>query len=93
MDNIWKPKNGELVQLWDAFAIRTDDDARIKDHGRLAYIMRESKRTDTFICSQGKKRHLEHITEGDVFKCIMFGLDSREVAHVHIDNLRQPRGE
>ncbi len=92
--NVWRPKAGELIQIWDRVKLDPNDptDARIRDHGELAYIVRESKKTDTFTDDNGKSRVLTHIIGGDVFKCILFGPgDSIQTCHVHYENMRQPK--
>jgi hypothetical protein len=94
---IWRPKAGELIQIWDRVEMDHPDDpsatgSTIRDHGELAYIVRESKKTDEFTGYDGKKRFLAHITEGEVFKCIKFGPgDSVETIHVHLENMRHSK--
>jgi|TARA_R110000782_G_scaffold109924_2_gene199056 hypothetical protein len=84
-----KPKAGDLIQIWDRHAIRTGDNAKIADHGKCGYIMRESKRTDTFLDGKGDTKHLSHIVAGDVFKIILFENGGSNVIHVHQDNIRR----
>lgn len=84
-----KPKAGDLIQIWDRHAIRTGDNAKISDHGKCGYIMRESKRSDTFLDGKGDTKHLSRIVEGDVFKIILFEGGTSNVIHVHQDNIRR----
>ena len=86
--NVWRPKSGEYVQIWDFYAIRTKDEAKINDHGKFGYILGESKRTDTFLDEKGNTKHLSSIVEGDVFKVIVFDVSGPKTIHVHQDNLR-----
>lgn len=84
-----KPKAGDLIQVWDHYAIRTGDEVKISDHGKCGYIMRESKRSDTFLDGKGDTKYLSRIVEGDVFKVILFEGDASNVIHVHQDNIRR----
>ena len=89
--NVWRPKTGELIQIWDREEEEFDGVAEMENHGDLAYIVSESKKTDTFTDGNGDRRGLTHIKEGDVFKCILFGPgDSIQTCHVHYENMRQP---
>ena len=90
---LWRPKSGELVQVWDHYAIRTGDDAKISNHGDIGYIVGVSKRTDSFKDGKGQSRYLANIVEGDVFKVILFGDDNHSIIHVHQDNIRRPSNE
>ena len=82
-------KAGDLIQIWDFYAERTDDPAKISDHGKFGYIIGESKRTDTFLDGEGNTKHLTSIVEGDVFKIILFEGDTSNIIHVHKDNIRR----
>lgn len=84
-----KPKAGDLIQVWDYYAIRTGDNAKIADHGKHGYIIRESKQSDTFLDGKGDTKYLTRIVEGDVFKIILFEGDASNVIHVHKDNIRR----
>lgn len=86
--NVWRPKSGEYVQIWDSYAVRTKDEVKINDHGKFGYILRESKRGESFKDEQGKERFLSTIVEGDVFKVIVFDVSGPKTIHVHQDNLR-----
>ena len=90
---VWRPKTGELIQVWDHYAIRTGDDAKISNHGDIGYIIGESKRTDSFKDDTNTERFLANIVEGDVFKVILFKDDTSSVIHVHRDNIRRPNSE
>ena len=90
---LWRPKSGELVHVWDHYAIRTGDEAKISNHGDIGYIVGESKRTDSFKDGKGQSRYLTNIVEGDVFKVILFADDSHSIIHVHQDNIRRPSNE
>ena len=89
----WRPKTGEIIQVWDHYAIRTGDDAKISNHGDIGYIIGESKRTDSFKDDTNTKRFLANIVEGDVFKVILFGDDNHSIIHVHQDNIRRPSND
>ena len=89
MQDVRPAKPGDLIQIWDFYAIRTKDEAKISDHGKFGYIMGESKRTDTFLDGKGTTRHLSSIVEGDVFKVILFEGDTSNIIHVHKDNIRR----
>ena len=84
-----KPKAGDLIQVWDHYAIRTGDNAKITDHGKHGYIIRESKQSDTFLDGKGDTKYLTRIVEGDVFKVILFEDNGSNVIHVHQDNIRR----
>ena len=86
--NVWRPKSGEYVQIWDSYAERTNDKIKIADHGKFGYIVRESKSGESFLDGQGKERFLANIVEGDVFKVIVFDASNTKTVHVHRDNLR-----
>ena len=45
---VWRPRTGELIQVWDHYAERTKDEVKINNHGDLGYVIGESKRTDSF---------------------------------------------
>ena len=90
---VWRPKTGELIQVWDHYAIRTGDNAKISNHGDIGYIIGESKRTDSFKDDTNTERFLANIVEGDVFKVILFKDDTSSVIHVHRDNIRRPNSE
>lgn len=82
-------KAGDLIQVWDHYAERTEDSAKISDHGKFGYIVGASKRTDTFLDGEGNTKHLTSIVEGDVFKIILFEDDTSNIIHVHKDNIRR----
>ena len=84
-----KPKAGDLIQVWDHYAVRTGDEAKINDHGKHGYIIRESKQSDTFLYGKGDTKYLTRIVEGDVFKVILFEDNGSNVIHVHQDNIRR----
>ena len=86
--SVWRPKSGEYVQIWDSYAVRTGDEVYINDHGKFGYILRESKRGESFKDGEGKERFLSTIVEGDVFKVIIFDASGTKTVHVHQDNLR-----
>ena len=86
--NVWRPKSGEYVQIWDHYAERVEDEVKINDHGKFGYILRESKRGESFKDGDGKERFLSTIVEGDVFKVIIFDASGTKTVHVHQDNLR-----
>lgn len=87
--NVWRPKAGDYVQIWDRLAVSSDDDEYINDHGKFGYIVRESKQDDTFIDGAGNERRLPgFIVQGDVFKVIVFEKNGARTIHVHHDNLR-----
>ena len=90
---VWRPRTGELIQVWDHYAERTKDEVKINNHGDLGYIIGESKRTDSFKDGEGKQRFLSNITEGEVFKVILFKGDASTVIHIHQDNIRRPSSE
>ncbi len=89
MQNVRPTKAGDLIQIWDFYAERTEDPAKISDHGKFGYIVGESKRTDTFLDGAGNRQHLSSIVEGDVFKIILFEGDTPNIIHVHKDNIRR----
>lgn len=86
--NVWRPKAGEYVQIWDSYAVSSGDNAYIRDHGKFGYIMRESKRSDSFMDGRNVERFLSNIVEGEVFKVIVFEKSGSKTVHVHQDNLR-----
>ena len=89
MQDVRPAKAGDLIQIWDFYAERTDDPAKINDHGKYGYIVGASKRTDTFLDEKGDTKHLSIIVEGDVFKIILFEGDTSNIIHVHKDNIRR----
>ncbi len=89
MQDVRPAKAGDLIQVWDHYAERTEDPAKISDHGKYGYIVGASKRTDTFLDGEGNTKHLTSIVEGDVFKVILFEGDTSNIIHVHKDNIRR----
>jgi len=83
-----RPRAGDLVQLWDTSS-PIEHEAKITDHGKHGYIIRESKQSDTFLDGKGDTKYLSRIVEGDVFKIILFEGDASNVIHVHQDNIRR----
>ena len=53
MQDVRPAKAGDLTQVWDHYAERTEDSAKISDHGKFGYIVGASKRTDTFLDGEG----------------------------------------
>lgn len=90
---VWIPKKGELIQIWDSEEEEFEGTAEMENHGDLAHIVREAKKTDTFTDHNGDRRGLMHIKEGEVFKCVLVS-DPRlyQVVYVHVDNMRAPTG-
>ena len=82
-------KPGDLIQIWDFYAERVEDEVKINDHGKFGYIVGASKRTDTFLDEKGNTKYLTNIVEGDVFKIILFEGDTSNIIHVHKDNIRR----
>ena len=80
--SVWRPKPGDMIQCWDTATV-DEYSGRIAEHGKIGYIVGESKKTDTFKDSKGVERHLTHIKEGTWFKCIFFTDSGHEIGHVN----------
>tara|TARA_B100000214_G_C23802450_1_gene551026 strand:- start:258 stop:551 length:294 start_codon:yes stop_codon:yes gene_type:complete len=89
MQDVRPAKAGDLIQIWDFYAERVEDEVKINDHGKFGYIVGASKRTDTFLDEKGNTMYLSNIVEGDVFKIILFEDDTSNIIHVHKDNIRR----
>ena len=83
----WRPTPGDLIQCWDSKSPHNRDD-RLREHGRLGYVVRLSKKTDTFTTESGV-HSLTHISEGNCSKCIFFADGKHEVIHVAHEWLRK----
>ena len=81
----WRPRPGELVQVWDT------DVSKVRDHGRVGYVIRLSKKEDKITFKdRGRTSLLSHIEEGTVYKIISFGdAGAGEILHVHQQWLRK----
>ena len=58
-------KAGDLIQIWDFYAERVEDEVKINDHGKFGYIVGTSKRTDTFLDAKGNTKYLTNISDRD----------------------------
>ena len=82
-------KAGDMIQCWDTSVV-DEYSSRIREHGKVGYIVGLSKKTDTFKDSKGIEHTLAHVKEGTCFKCIFF-TDSggHEIVHVNHHWLRK----
>ena len=71
-DEPWRPKPGEIVQIWD-YTDKDDPDLarRIRGHGQVGYIVKQSGGTDD----------TGPMATGPIFEVIVFGGEMESVRH------------
>ena len=84
----WRPKSGDMIQVWDSLGSSHDT---IREHGEIGYVVRPSKKTDSFINERGQEVFLKHIVEGNCFQCIFFTNDGYKKVHMDQNWLRLVR--
>ena len=86
----WKPKSGDMIQVWDSMTL-TEGETKdtISEHGMIGYVVRPSKKTDSFINQRGQEVFLKHIVEGNCFQCIFFTDDGHKTVHMDQNWLRK----
>ena len=98
-DQVWRPKVGDYVQIWDWHS--TGEDDKITDHGKHGLVVAVSTKTDTFLSDSGKECTLSHIEEGTVFKVLLSRTPKKEsekrhcfdFVHVNQTWLREAKNE
>ena len=87
--NPWRPKVGDMVQIWDGLEFNgKEDTAKITEHGHYGVIVDISKKTDTFINSRGEEKLLGNIVEGEVFKVLLSTTPKRKPDTHHYFNVK-----
>lgn len=69
-DQLWRPKPGAMVQIWDYSRNDPEFNTRIAGHGQVGYVVKQSGGTDSY----------DPLSTGPVFEVIVFG-DSQPVRH------------
>ena len=67
VDSLWRPKPGELVQIWD-YQNGPDHGAKINGHGLVGYVVKKAATGENF--------------SADIWKVICFGDDEGIVHNV-----------
>lgn len=78
----WKPKSGDMIQVWDAKKFTDNETVKIPEHGMVGYVVRPSKRTDSFVNERGDTVYLKYIEEGNCFQCIFFTDEGHKMVHM-----------
>ncbi len=89
MKEPWRPTPGDMIQCWDTTSYDGPDSDKITEHGKVGYVVRLSKKTDTFISESGTLVTLNHIEEGGCSKCIFFTDTGHDIVHVNHAWLRK----
>lgn len=86
--SVWRPTPGDMIQCWD-YSTVDEHSGKLSEHGKVGYVVGESKKTDTYKDSKGVEHKLNHIKEGTCFKCIFFTESGHDIVHVNQNWLRK----